>query len=285
MSARLSVSIVTFQEVNYIRQALNSVLQQQTDFPVEIIVGDDASTDGTRKVLQDIQRQHPEKIQLLLPEKNYGDFGLSNFMSTIDASNSEYVAFLDGDDYWNDPAKLQRQVDFLDEHPECALCCHRVKHLSDNGLIELSVRPAIREEIYDVGTLLMQNFAPKISTVVRRSVINQVPQWYRTTKIASADWVFNILAGRSGKIGFIDTPMAVHRKRGNSLSAAYGAEKMLSDKLIAITQLRPYFPHHGKAIAKAERILRNKLRVASFGPIAYQLLHQLHAIPRIRFRT
>lgn len=285
MIAKLSVSIVTFQEVEYIRQALNSVLLQQTDFPMEIIVGDDASTDGTRRVLQEMQRQHPEKIQLLLPDKNHGDFGLSNFMSTIDACNGEYIAFLDGDDYWTDPGKLQRQVDFLDKHSECALCCHRVKHLSDNGLIELSVRPTIKKDIYDVGALLTQNFAPKVSTVVRRSVIKQLPPWYRTTKIASADWVFNILAGRCGKIGFIDTPMAVHRRRGNSLSAAYGAEKMLLDKLEAFNELRPYFPQHDQAFTRAEQLLRWKLRVASFGPNAYQVVRRLHAIPRTRFRA
>ncbi|MEE9319493.1 MAG: glycosyltransferase [Granulosicoccus sp.] len=285
MNLKLSVSIVTFQEVAYIRQALDSVLQQQTEFPFDIIVGDDASTDGTRKVLQEILQQHPKKIQLLLPDNNHGDSGLSNFMATLDASKSEYVAFLDGDDYWTDPDKLQRQVDFLDEHRECALCCHRVKHLSDDGFIELSVNPATRKEVYDVGALLMQNFAPKISTVVRRSAIRQLPLWYRTTKIASADWVFNILAGRCGKIGFIDTPMAVHRKRDNGLSAAYGAEKMLSDKLKAINELRPYFPHHNRALERAEHLLRWKLRVARFGPVAYQAVRRLYAIPRTRFRV
>ncbi|OWK18875.1 hypothetical protein AJ88_03055 [Mesorhizobium amorphae CCBAU 01583] len=90
---KLSVSVVTFQQVDYIRQAVESTLRQETRFPIEVIVGDDASTDGTLEVLEDIHAGAPDRVKLLRAKSNYGDFGLSNVMATIDAAQGEYVAF------------------------------------------------------------------------------------------------------------------------------------------------------------------------------------------------
>ena len=275
---RLSVSLVTYQELGFIRQAIDSVLHQQTDFPFELVVGDDASTDGSQKILKELAGQYPDKVKLLLAEKNYGDFGLSNFMSTIDNCEGEYVALLDGDDYWTATDKLQRQVDFLDAHPECDLCVHRVEHVSDDGFSNLSPLPPGGEgmhSVHDIGTLLVENFGDKIATVIRKSAIDSVPDWFRTTQVASADWVFNVLACRNGKVGFISEVMAVHRKRSMSLTAYYGANRMLRDKLGALDTLRPYFPAHESSLRKAARKIRWKLRIARLGPGPYEYMRRL----------
>lgn len=275
---KLSVSIVTYQEAGYVRQALASVLQQKTDFLFEIIVGDDASTDGTRDALQEIRRQWPDQVRLLLPERNYGDSGLSNFMATVDASRGDYIAFLDGDDYWTGTDKLQRQVDFLEAHPECMICGHRIKHISDDGKHEISRRPARHTRVYDIDELLIDNFVHKISTVVRRQALADLPAWYRTTKIASADWIFNVLVGRGGRIGFIDEVMAVHRKRTGNLSASYGMPRMLADRLRAFDDLRPYFPNHKRTLRKAIRRVRYKQRIARLGPTSYEFARRLYGL-------
>lgn len=283
---KLSVSLVTFQEQPYVRQALEAALQQRTDFPFEVIVGDDASTDGTQDVLKDIAAHNPDQVTLLLAKENYGDFGLSNFMATIDACQGEYVAFLDGDDYWTATDKLQRQVDFLDAHPQCALCVHRVKHVSDNGFYQLSPQPPGTRgitSVHEIDKLLIENFAPKISTMVRKSAIDTVPDWYRTVQLASADWVFNVLVGRNGKIGFINEEMAVHRKRTASLSAYYGAGRLLRDKLTALDIVRPYFPDHEESLVKAARRVKLKLFIARLGPVAYKFAHRLYALRRSAF--
>lgn len=282
---KLSVSIVTFQEAGYIRQAAESVLKQETRFPFEVIIGDDASTDGSRDILRQLQQEWPDKVRLLLADTNYGDRGLSNFMATVDACTGEYVAFLDGDDYWTSTDKLQRQVDFLDAHPECDLCGHHVDHLSDDGFRERSQAPfgvtGKVQDCYDIGELLVENFAHKISTVVRRQAIRDaLPDWYRNTPIASADWVFNVLVGRGGKVGFINESMAVHRKRVGNLSSHYGASRLLMDKLSALDQLRPYLPGKERAIARAERRIRWKLHVARLGPHAYNIAQRLYSSPR-----
>ncbi len=275
---KLSVSIVTFQEVDYIRQTLESVLQQQTNFPFEVVVGDDASTDGTREVLQDIRAQWPDKVRLLLPEQNYGDYGLSNFMATVDACRGDYIAFLDGDDFWTSSDKLQRQVDFLDAHPECTICGHRIDHVSDSGDRELSRRPAPGSRVYAIEELLLDNFIHKISTVARRSAIATLPDWYRTTRIASADWVFNVLVGRGGRVGFVDESMAVHRLRQGNLSQQYGMPRMLADRLAAFNELRQYFPEHGKTLRQAQRRVRCKLRIARLGSQPYAFARWLYGL-------
>jgi glycosyltransferase involved in cell wall biosynthesis len=275
---KLSVSVVTYQEVAYVGQALESVLAQRTDFPFEVVVGDDASTDGTRELLLELQRRWPDRLRLLLADANYGDRGLTNFMATVDACRGEFVAFLDGDDHWTDPEKLQRQVEFLEAHPECALCGHRVEHRGDDGHRELSRRPARGDRVYPLGELLVENFVHKISTVARRAAIATLPDWYRTTRVASADWVFNVLVARGGQVGFIDRVMAVHRKRGAGLAAYYGMPRMLSDRLAAFESLRPYFPDDQASIARGEQLVRWKLRIARFGPRAYAAARRLRWI-------
>ncbi|MGI9296254.1 MAG: glycosyltransferase family 2 protein, partial [Pseudomonadales bacterium] len=275
---KLSVSVVAFQQVDYIRQALESVLAQKTEFPFEVIVGDDASTDGTRDVLEDIRSQWPDQVQLLLHDHNLGDDGLSNFMATVDACRGEYIAFLDGDDFWSAADKLQRQIDFLDAHPECAICGHRIEHVSDNGHRELSRRPARGSRTYDIGELLIDNFAHKISTVARRSAIAALPDWYRTNDIASGDWVFNVLVGRTGQVGFVDDVMAIHRLRAGNLTLGYGMPRMLADRLKAFETLRPYFPNHKSALAKGERRVRWKMRISRLGLGPYELARRLYGL-------
>lgn len=275
---KLCVSVVTFQEVDYIRQTLESVLRQKTNFPFEVVVGDDASTDGTQAVLEDIRAQWPNQVRLLLHDKNYGDYGLSNFMSTVDACRGEYVAFLDGDDFWTATDKLQRQVDFLDAHPECSICGHRIEHVSDNGYREPSRRPARGNRVYDIDELLIDNFVHKISTVARRNAIAALPDWYRTTGIASGDWVFNVLIGRTGRVGYVDEVMAVHRLRSGGLTMDYGMPRMLADRLKAFEALRPYFPQNKMALVRAERRVRWKLRIARLGPGVYEFARRLYGL-------
>ena len=187
---KVSVSIVTFQQEAFIEQAVRSALDQVTDFDFEVIVGDDASTDGTTDILRRLQAEHPERLRLLIADQNYGDRGLSNVMATIDAARGEMIAFLDGDDYWTRTDKLQRQVDFMEANPDCALCVHRSLHLLDRDESFESPRVARRDTCLPVSRLLVSNFAEKIATVVRRSAVEHVPEWYRTTDAISADWVF-----------------------------------------------------------------------------------------------
>lgn len=274
---KLSVAIVSYQQADTIRQAVESTLDQAADFDFEVIVGDDASTDGTVDILRELEAEWPDRVHLLLAETNHGDAGLTNFLDVLARCRGDYVALLDGDDYWTSKEKLQRQVDFLDAHPECAMCGHRVEHVWDSGYTETSHRKVVGDHVYDVGDLMVDNFAQKISMVHRRENIEKLPEWYATTKVASADWLMSLLCGRYGKVGFLDEVMGVHRLGDASLTAHYGMVRMLSDQIMALEQLRPDFPDHGPAIDRAQRVLRWKLRLARVGGRPYEAIRRLSA--------
>ncbi|MEO0525448.1 MAG: glycosyltransferase [Pseudomonadota bacterium] len=277
---KLSVSLVTYQHIQTAEEAINSVLDQQTVFPFEIIVGDDASTDGTRDLLEFHRARHPVRIRLLLHDTNAGDYGLTNVMSTMDAASGEYVAFLDGDDFWTSPDKLQKQVDFLDAHPDCAICAHRVEHLHDDGVRILSAGAPQGTGTYPVGALIARNFAPKISTVVRKSALADLPEWYRRTTVASADWVLNVLASRKARVGFIDEVLAVHRVHSASVSAGYGAEKMFADKLKILPVLQELVPEASDELNRLRRQLRMKKFVAGCSPRVFSVLRRIGGLTR-----
>ena len=145
MEPKLSVVFITYNHEPFIKEALDSVLMQEVDFPYEIVVGEDCSTDCTRDILREYDREHPGLFKLLFRDKNLGA-PTRNVYETAMACRGEYLAFLEGDDYWTVPYKLQRQVDFLDSHPEYMGTTAGLKIINERG--ELS-HHAAKEALYN----------------------------------------------------------------------------------------------------------------------------------------
>ncbi len=131
---KVCVCMLTYNHENYIARAIEGVLMQQTNFPVELIIGEDCSTDNTRQVCFEYRERYPDKIRLRLPDKNIGM--CKNLYETLAACDGKYIAMCEGDDYWTDPLKLQKQVDFLESHPDYTICGGRYMVLED-GKTEL----------------------------------------------------------------------------------------------------------------------------------------------------
>lgn len=125
----VSVCMITYNHEKYISQAIEGVLIQQTNFAFELIIGEDCSTDNTRKICLEYKEKYPNIIRLLLPDVNLGMS--KNFIETIQAATGKYIAFCEGDDYWTDSEKLQKQVSFLDANQKYSFCCHRFRVLND----------------------------------------------------------------------------------------------------------------------------------------------------------
>lgn len=131
MQPLVSICCVTYNHAPFIRKCLDGFLMQETSFSVEILIHDDASTDGTDEIIRDYTAKHPDKIFPLYEEENKYSNGYANKIDLFNYSRArgKYIAYCEGDDYWTDPLKLQKQVGFLETHPEYSVCWHRSKQL------------------------------------------------------------------------------------------------------------------------------------------------------------
>ena len=124
-SPKVSVCIITYNQEKYIRECLDGVLMQKVDFPIEVLVHDDASTDGTVEILKEYHSHHPDLIRLILQEVNQYTKGIDLFrFCVLPHTTGKYIAVCEGDDYWTDDTKLQRQFDFMELNNSYSLCCH-----------------------------------------------------------------------------------------------------------------------------------------------------------------
>jgi len=205
---KLSVLLITYNHENFIAQAINSVLMQRINFNYEIVVGEDCSTDGTREIVSNFQKTYPDKIRLVLSEKNSSES--ANIARTIQKCRGQYVALLDGDDFWTSPHKLQKEADFLDSHPGCALCFHNVTIFHEDGSREPQNHNRIdQKETFKLEDLWASNFIATCSVMLRWNLIRHLPEWYST--LPFGDWPLYILAALQGNIGYINEVMGAYR--------------------------------------------------------------------------
>ncbi len=136
----LSVLLTTYQQRAYIAEALESILRQKTSFPYEVLIGEDGSTDGTFEYLREMQARHPDKIRILRSNPNLGKYtgsGMLNLLRTMRAAKGKYIALLEGDDYWTDDTKLQRQVDLLEQRDDASGSWHDVEIIGNRVVSDM----------------------------------------------------------------------------------------------------------------------------------------------------
>jgi glycosyltransferase involved in cell wall biosynthesis len=162
----VSVRLMTYKHAEYIAEAIESCLMQQTTFSFEIVIGDDFSTDGTTEICKDFAHMYPHKIRML--ERQVGDeywekrqkLGrLYNFYNILENCKGKYIALLDGDDYWTDSNKLQMQVDFMEQHEDCFLMTHHIPGMGKAA-----------KGYYDINTLFKIGYLPHASNYMIRNM-------------------------------------------------------------------------------------------------------------------
>ncbi|MCO6441317.1 MAG: glycosyltransferase [Nitrococcus mobilis] len=131
----LSICCTTYNHENYIAQAIDGFLMQLTSFPIEILIHDDASIDRTAEIIRRYELEHPDVIKVIYQSENQFSKGRRPMLLNFERAQGEYIAFCEGDDYWTDPHKLQKQADFLEKNPTMAFCGHAVKQIDANGTI------------------------------------------------------------------------------------------------------------------------------------------------------
>lgn len=224
---RLSVLVITYNHERFIAQALSSALAQRVNFDFEVIVADDCSTDGTRAIVMDFARRYPGKILPLLRERNLGM--ARNFGEALAACQGEYLALLEGDDYWIRQDKLQSQVDFLDAHPDHAVCCARAQFVDETAGGQPGIGPAIPSGSYAITDLFQTNLVVTCTVMYRRASVGPLPDWFLTLRMT--DWPLHILVGRAGKIHLMDEVMSVYRIHpGGAWSSLSRIDQLLATK-------------------------------------------------------
>ena len=251
MNMTASVLLITYNHAPYVAQAIDSALAQQTDFTYEIVIGDDCSTDGTRQIVVAYQQRFPDRIRVVLPERNLGADGNRLFLEILAACQGRYVAFLDGDDYWTRPDKLQRQVDFLDAHPACAMCFHNVSVSHEGGGPEpYPFNAANQKEISTLEDLLPGNVIQTCSAMVRGEPFRRVPAWLAT--IPTQDWAIYLLAASHGTVGYINEVMAVYRRHGGAVWHGRGSGYYLENAIRFYETVAPHLEPRHQAIMREE---------------------------------
>lgn len=206
--------MITYNHENYIREAIEGVLMQMCDFNIELIVSNDYSIDSTDSVIQDILQNHPKAsmIKYINHKRNLGM--MPNFIQALEQCNGKYIALCEGDDYWTDPLKLQKQVDFLEGNPNYNICFHKVQLLK-NGIIkdadDITIKryDAIKNFPVQLSDLLEQgNFIHTPSVVFRNQIIN-IPFEFEFSPVG--DYFLYIILANQGFIKRLDDTMAVYR--------------------------------------------------------------------------
>ncbi len=212
---KVSICMITYNHQEYIGQALDSILNQKTTFPFEIVIGDDNSKDDTQKICLSYAAKFPEKVKYHRREKNMGM--MPNMIDILSKCDGKYIALCEGDDYWTDENKLQTQANFLDDHPDASLCCHNHFVLTNNQFIPANKDAAQKLSFLTTEDYLLDPFFHTSSYFFRNSAQPTVyPEWYNN--VLAGDHFLVLFLSMKGKIGYIDKKMSVFRNHGKSVS-------------------------------------------------------------------
>ena len=233
---KVSVAMTTFNHADYVEQAIRSVMSQEAAFEYELLVGDDFSTDGTRDIVVGLQAEYPGRIVTILPEANLGNRGMALFRRVLDRVQGGYIAWLDGDDYWTSPEKLQIQADYMDARPECSMCFHDAEvEFPDGTWCDVRYTPTDQKEFSTVNDLWKENFIASCSPLFRRNSLLPLPAWYETAIFG--DWPLYVLAALHGPIGYLKQTMAVYRYHGRGAWSHRSQTEQLEATILSLTHM------------------------------------------------
>jgi len=242
----VSVVVLAYNQEKTIAQTLDSILSQATNFDIEIIVGEDCSTDSTLAVCE----KYGDKIKMQTSSANVGM--LANFIRCLKASKGTYIALCEGDDYWVDNSKLQKQVDFLEGDSSYGICFHDImiydetaQKMKDDDIIESP------KDTYDINDLAYGNFMHTPSIMLRNDF--EIPSWFSDLPIG--DWPLYMLQIGDRKIYKLEGKMAVYRVHENGVWSTKSERVRIKStiKVYSFLLKKIQFPASVKKILKRQR--------------------------------
>ena len=220
----VSVCLTTYNHEKFIGQALDSVLSQKTSFSFEILVGDDGSNDGTWEIISGFARRHRDLFRVFRHERDHasdsGSMGFDsarrNYVNNITKARGRYVAHLDGDDYWCNDEKLEKQVEYLNSRPNLSACFGHSRIVDGNGeMTDHLLCPSSGKDIFSLNDLLINNSVNSPSFLFRRAALEVLPDWFYS--MPGVFWPTVVLCGLQGDIAVIPQEMACYRVHGEAV--------------------------------------------------------------------
>jgi glycosyltransferase involved in cell wall biosynthesis len=238
MSPKVSVCMIAYMHGAYIRQAIGSILSQEVDFPIELVIGDDCSPDDTAAICDELARRDA-RVRLLPRDRNLGV--MPNFTRTLVACKGEYIAVCEGDDYWTDRQKLSKQVRFLDAHPEYAGVTHQSQVIVDDKPVRL-----FKEHVpatLTTADLIGGRMFHMASVMFRRPVV----ELFRNGPLVlGCDRLLNFCISFVGRIHYSEEVMCAYRlhEGGMSSNATVEQMKLELNSIPYLATLQPGFPRY-----------------------------------------
>lgn len=222
----VSVCMVTYNHEKYVAEAIEGVLMQKCDFPMELIIGEDCSTDDTRAICMEYQSRYPDKIRLITSDHNVGM--IKNFVRVIRKARGRYIAFCDGDDYWTESLKLQRQLDFLEQNQEYGLCYSNISIYNQTKGEYEQDNVIDKRNITNFEQLLLGNYIPTLSVCCRKRYVDDFLDMYSDLywNWVLLDYPIWLYVSFHSGIKFFSEKMGVYRLLGSSASHFYDKDKL-----------------------------------------------------------
>lgn len=215
---KVSVTVVTYNHGKWLAECLESIVTQETNFPFEVIVGDDASTDGiTPGILRDYAERYPHLIIPVLRGRNINP--TQNYLDVLRRTRGKYIAHIDGDDMML-PGKLQKQADFLDSYPECSIVAHDVRTIDgvSGAIISNSFVRFKVPHVADINYLVRHgSYFSHCSKMYRRTAVKS---WERDRR--TMDFFYHVEQASEGNIGYLDEILGIYRKSRGTASDPFG---------------------------------------------------------------
>jgi glycosyltransferase involved in cell wall biosynthesis len=249
---KVSVYLITYNHEKYIAQAIESIVSQKVNFEFELVIGEDLSKDNTRAICEQYSKAYPAIINLLPSDKNYGP--IPNAIRTLAACTGKYIALCEGDDYWTDPCKLQKQADFMDTNEDFSLCFSDVGILDEMGLSNHNNFPPLQKEVYTIEDVITAGycFIPTVTLFFRNILPNPMPDFFR--KAVSGDIALHLLLTDKGKARYFREKTAVYRHHPGGITKSEENIKVRDDKeFLLYVQANEYFGY------KYDKIFRKHL--------------------------
>lgn len=215
----ITVVMITYGHEDYIRKAIEGVLMQKCDFLVELLIANDSSPDNTDIIVRDILKNHPKSnsITYIKHKKNIGM--IPNFIFALNEARGKYIALCEGDDYWTDPYKLQKQLDVLEGNQEYIGCYHRVEILNETSN-KINYSDIYHEPIDNAVTddVLKNHLIPTLSLVFRNEEKIFFPEWFSESPVG--DIPLELILSLKGSFKYLDDCMGVYRYTDKGISSA-----------------------------------------------------------------